>query len=300
MKRQAAISAMCLVLGSGLAFGQQTPSTVQFGNTTQTQFNADGITTLYDYSNQLSQFVGALPSVRDNTLPADVRTTAEQNTQIDAVVAQWREQVAAYFNQNRSEWLKLEQQLVGVRPEQYIRTAWSEYHQAATQARTNGTSLPNPPEIIAAYTPAFQPGSAEFNAAKTRLDAIVAGAPDPATFQNQIFAVLTPAQQTTLRERFNGNLLRLAKAQEKSSFASDVSNWTPARLDQLKRVIAKFNINNPAIPQNVRDAFTSANPIQQYGMMKQIETRLAQFDGNWFPVNEQTGATAGVMDSNQN
>lgn len=241
-------------------------------------------------------FLRALESLRDPEAAADIRLTADQNTQVRAINDEFMKSVAAYRDAHKAEAGPLLEKLspedrrkaheflkrgsLGS-PRQGLdqRKTISKKDLAAAPADKPDGDAMMPPDGTTGTTLAFDAKAAD--EARNRLKELMEGAPSPADTHARIFALLTDPQKKAFQAELEkarkemGSPRALEKAEKKAD-------------GKLAKKNDALNPDDPRIPQRLRDRLKDMTPQQREQALQRFRDRRNGKEGEAKPAPSTT------------
>lgn len=228
-----------------------------------------------------NDYTVGLKAVRETAVDS-LRLTDEQSKAVNDISHEFRQNYAAFMRTNRAELVELRAKLGDVN------TNGDRAEKSLIEVGTVGGVPPKQleKEIDKAeeVVPSLKQGTPEWTAALERFRAILATAPNAAEYKARIEKVLTPAQVEAVQKRSEQAFkTRQDRVAEKAQAIAKLDN-----------IVANYNINNPAIPEHIRQRWTTADTATRFKMMRGIEQRLKANKGKWEKDGDDSHSQANV------
>lgn len=281
MDRMLKVGIAALLLATGTAGAQeaakQTPANAAQGAVVRNP-DAQPVNTPFGV---WSDFLTGLKAIRGDNAPEAIRATPEQEKTIVEANREFRQQYGDFLRTNRPELSKLRAQLGdhntnGVQAERELVAAGeqggvSSKDMEASIQKTNASVEP------------LKQGTPEWNAALKQFRTIMGQCPDAATFKARVEATLSPEQRAAVTKRTETAVANRAQRVKDAAGAERT----------MASLVNEYNINNPAIPEHVRERWARMTVSQKFKTMQGIERRLKVNGGTWnrtTPANPQSQA----------
>lgn len=188
------------------------------------------------------------------------------------------------------EWWTLLHQTQGLSPQFYHNYKMALWRGEKRRAERDGVAFDKPePDLDLGRN--LKPGTPEFDAAIKRLAKLDSMQPDVDAYQESVLAQLRPVQVEHVKKE-------LAAYLETEKRLAERHAANAGKLDERGRAVAErmlneFNIDNPEIPQDVRDEFNKADFEGKVRIMMKVRVRLDRNKGKWNAPTTQADASVG-------
>ncbi len=281
MDRMLKVGVAALLLAAGSAFGQEQAQPAQTTPATESK-NAVVKPAVKPSGSPYwiwADYLNGLKVIRQGA-QTNLSVTEEQEKTIREVSQEFRTKYAEFMRANRAELVELRAKLGSENTNGEY--AEHELVEASTGAGVAPKQVEREINEAEKTVTALKQGTPEWQAAMDRFRALLAEAPKAEEYKERVNAVLTPEQRTAVKTRAEESYKN--RAQRAQSQAEQIK--------KLESVVAAYNINNPAIPEHIRERWAKVDTATRFKMMRGIEQRLKSNGGTWDPIPNKQGTQA--------
>lgn len=217
-----------------------------------------------------------------------IRIDPQQTEVLRQLRYDFRMAYGVFLRDHGLEWWTLLHQTQGLSPGFYHNYQMGLWRGEKRRAERDGVAFDKPePELDMGRN--LKPGTPEFDAAIKRLAKLDSMQPDVDAYQESVLAQLRPVQAEHVKKElatYLANEKRLA-----DQYAANAQKLDERGRAVAERLLKEFNINNPEIPQEVRDEFNKADFEGQVRIMMKVRVRLDRNKGKWNAPTTQADAS---------
>jgi signal recognition particle subunit SEC65 len=267
MDRMLKVGVAALVLAAGSAFGQETAQPAQATEAKSAVQRPEIKPSSSPYW-VWSDYISGLKVIREGA-PSNLTVNEEQEKTIREVSREFRTKYAEFMRTNRAELVELRAKLGE------NNTNADQAEEQLVEAGAGGAVPPKQMEreidLAEQTVPALKQGTPEWDAAIKRFREILRSAPDAAEYKARVDKLLTEEQRAAVKTRTElAYKNRQAKAVQQAE-----------AIKKLEGIVAAYDINNPAIPEHIRERWAKVDTATKFKMMRGIEQRLRTNGGTW-------------------